>query len=290
MSLAPGFLANLKEGAGRFAGVRDLEGLLAAALSAGRAAWPALALAPGAFLQHLAAHVGASEAPRDALATVHAADLYLACACGLGVPAATAAFEGKYMRRAAAYFAQNGSLAPHSEELLQLVRMRVLMPDGAAGARIGEYSGRAPLGAWFRIVVARLAINFARTRRPSERTEPADGVASPGPDPEIAYLKSHHREDLEAAFRDTLEALPARTGNILRLFYFEGVSADAIGRSKGVTARTIQRWIARARTKILRDTQRRLAAKLQLSTSQVGGLMNLVQSQIDVSISRFFRE
>jgi RNA polymerase sigma-70 factor (ECF subfamily) len=268
----------------RLAALPDLEASLTAMLAEARRAWPAIALGDEAFVAHLGERL-AADVQAD-LAQVQGSDLYFAAACAAGDPAAVAELEARYMPRAASYFARNGSLAPHAEELMQLVRVRLLVSDAGARPRIAEYSGRAPFGAWFRVLVSRLAIDYADARKIESRERQAP--ASPDPDPELELLRTHHRADLEAAFAATLAELPPATATLLRLYYFEGVSAEAIGKLQAASARTVQRRIADARAEILRQVHERLGARLQLPASQVGSLVRAMHSQVDVSIHRFF--
>ncbi len=288
VTLAAPFLAALGPGKERFAGLPDLDQRLADIVGAAKREWPAVSLADQTFVAHLAERLPADEEPAAALAAVCGSDLFLACACAHGVPAAIAELESRYMPRAAATLAKNGSLASQKEELLQLIRMHILLAEHMPRPRIAEYSGRAPLGAWFRVVVSRFIIDYARAHSVPLPPDEPDLLATPTPDPELAYLKVNHGKDLEVAFRETLAALPPRLANVLRLSYIEGVAADAIGAMYKVSGRTVQRWIADARVKILERTQARLGERLRLPESQVDSIIVLVQSQIDASICRFF--
>ncbi|MFP2932660.1 transcriptional regulator, partial [Pyxidicoccus sp. 3LG] len=61
-----------------------LEDVLASLYAAGRQAWPEVPLAEEDFLRHLAERLPPGDDVAGALAAVHAADLYLACACARG--------------------------------------------------------------------------------------------------------------------------------------------------------------------------------------------------------------
>lgn len=283
--LSEALLSHAGEARERIAAAPALEETLAGLVAEARRAWPGFTVTDEAFLRHLGERLAAEPVP--ALEGVHAADLYLACACAAGDPGAIAELEARFMPRARAFFARNGSLAPHADELMQLVRMRLLVADGTARPRIAEYSGRAPFGAWFRVVVARFAMNYSAAHK-LEPTTGDDALAAPDPDPELAYLRAHHQADVDAAFAATLAALPPRTATLLRLYYLDGVPAEAIGKLHGVSGRTVQRWIADTRAQVLRETQQRLGEKLRLSASQVGSLIALMRSRVDVSIHRFF--
>src|SRR5580658_632485 len=65
-----------------------LEQALAARYEQGRAAWPQVVLAPVDFAAHLGRCAREQDDPVRFLDQVHAADLYLACACAQGNPAA----------------------------------------------------------------------------------------------------------------------------------------------------------------------------------------------------------
>ena len=73
----------------------DLEPALDRMLVAARAAWPGVAISDEVFLGHLAGALRQAAAPsvEDWLARGTASDLYLACGCALGDPAAIAAFD-----------------------------------------------------------------------------------------------------------------------------------------------------------------------------------------------------
>src|SRR5262245_6981403 len=78
------------------AGSRDdprLESGLAAAWEAGRAAWPQVALPAEPFVQHIAERLPAGADPMQVLRDLHAADLFLACACCRRDPSALELFE-----------------------------------------------------------------------------------------------------------------------------------------------------------------------------------------------------
>lgn len=258
-------------------------------VDAARAAWPAVRLPAEDFVAHLGEKLAEDANPARAFDEVLGADLYLACACAHAEPAAIEAFEKHFFSRVAMRLA--GSVPERkADDIVQTLRVRLLAGDTNPRPRIAEYGGRAPLAVWLRVVAARFAIDVARARTLPDGSQPVETLRAQQPDPEIAYLKSHHREDLEAAFRDTLAGLSPKTANMLRLSYIDGVPTLSIAKLYRVSERTAQRWIADARDRVLQETQRRLGERLRLSASEVGSLIGLVQSQIDVSICKFLRE
>src|SRR5262245_37416184 len=69
---------------------------------AGRTAWPAVDLPLDRFAAHVARHAAGAPDPDAAAADLHAADLYLACACGAGDPVALRLFEEQVLPQAGA--------------------------------------------------------------------------------------------------------------------------------------------------------------------------------------------
>lgn len=289
VSLTAAFLAHV--GPARDALIQaaaDLERTLAAMLAAGRAAWPGIVVPDDVFLQHLAERLPGDGDPLAALAHTHASDLYLACACARGDAAAVRAFDQHFIAQVSTYLTRTQARPGVADEIEQRLRARLLVGDERLGPRIAAYSGRGPLGAWLRVAATREAQRLGA----SPESYPLDrvGEIAVAADPELAYLKAHYGDDLAAAFAHTLSALEPREGAVLRLYYLEGMTADAIGMLYRVTSRTVQRWIAETREKILSEAHRRLAERLHLPRSEVEGLFGLLQSQIDVSIWRFLDE
>jgi RNA polymerase sigma-70 factor (ECF subfamily) len=114
-----------------------------ALVAEGRAAFADVALDQTTFVRHLERHVGDDAEP----ATLHAGDLYLACACAAGDPRALAHFERLYLTQLGAYVARIDRSADFLDELAQILRARLLLGSLDKPAPILGYSGRGPLGA-----------------------------------------------------------------------------------------------------------------------------------------------
>jgi RNA polymerase sigma-70 factor (ECF subfamily) len=228
-----------------------------------------------------------------ALAKLHASDLYLAWGCTRSDQAALAAFERSFMGRLAAHLRRAEALPAFTDEVRQAVRVRLLVSEDGLVPRIASYRGQGPLAVWLRLTATRLAINLrkAGAREPDsndgidvERLRSDDG------DPELAFLKSHYREELRAAVEGALASLPVNDGNILRLHFFERLSADAMGAMFGVSARTVHRWITDIRTRIVAETRRLLSERFSISQTQMDSLVGLVGSQLEISIRRILEK
>lgn len=265
----------------------NLESALVAALDAGRLAWPDVVLDPHDFVAHLAARVPEAPDLAAAVAELHAADLYLACACARGEPRALACFDDQFLAPVGRSWRTRHRLADFADEVRQGLRVRLLVSDGGGPPRIAGYSGRGPLAAWVRMAATRLGLDLRRRERPGARDEDELALEARGDDPELEYLKTRYAAELNEALQTTLAALSSRTANVLRLHYQEGMTVDAIGTMYRVSGRTVQRWLAEARGTILAETRRLLSERLGLTDSRLDSLIGLVRSRLDISLSQY---
>src|SRR5215813_3352548 len=113
----------------------------AAALATARETWPSVEVDE----RELAAVIERDPAAR------HITDLVLALACARGDAAAIAMFETTFRSDIDAALGRLGVASDQRDEIRQLVRIRLLVGDGAA-PKIREYSGRGRLVSWVRVV------------------------------------------------------------------------------------------------------------------------------------------
>ncbi|WP_164010764.1 sigma-70 family RNA polymerase sigma factor [Pyxidicoccus trucidator] len=289
-SLSLLFIPYLRPDSRAYADMPDLEDVLASLYASGRQAWPTVPLSEEGFLRHLAERL----APERTLAEVHAADLYLACACARGVPSAHAALERHVLPKTAASVARVRGAGVESAEVLQRLRERLLVSEGGRPPRVADYEGGGPLVAWLRAAAVRTALNLQRAEGRRARLE-EDAEAGPlaevaGADVELGYLRQRHREDFQAAFSEALAALPARERTALRLHVVEGLSLERIGTMYRTHKSTVSRWVSRAREEVLAGARQRLAERLRLSSGELHSLMRAVDGELDLSLPSLLRE
>jgi RNA polymerase sigma-70 factor (ECF subfamily) len=252
--------------------------LLGRAVAEARAAWPGVSVAAEEFVRHLAVCL-AGAAPLEALPRLHAADLYLALACGRGEPAAVDAFEKTQLAALAGTLASVDSSAEFADEVRQQLRVRLLMPP----PQILGYSGRGALAAWLRVAALRTALNLRRDRAP--RALPTDGDGDGAlVDPELALIKAQYRSGFKAAFARAVASLDAEDRSLLRLHLIERLSIDELGALLQVHRATAARRIAHCRTQLLERTEAELAQALGVRSDEVESVIGLVRSQLDLSL------
>lgn len=250
-------------------------------------AWPELSLAPQAFaltLVELANHDAAFD-------ELQIEDLYLAQACAAGDAAALEAFECLYggdLGHSARSFAKGDR---DLDDLRQQLREKLF---AGPQARIGRYRGRGKLKSWLRVAVVRLLIDGER-RRSGKREAPADdGELRPLPnlhnDPELAHMKRHYRDAFEAALAEALAALTPRQRNLLRQQLMHGLTVKQLAALYSVHRMTMTRWLADARTTLLKTVHASLQSDLGIAQGELDSVLRILSSQLDISVLRLLDE
>jgi RNA polymerase sigma-70 factor (ECF subfamily) len=256
-----------------------------------QASWPGLEVPVPTFVRYLAERIPPEGDVREALAGIHAADLYLACACARQVPGAIERFENHFAKTVDAFIRGVHGMAAGADEIRQLLRQKLFVDEGAAGgerAKIERYSGKGKLSSWVGVTVQRTALNLARSdsaRREIDLDTLSDAIPS-GANPELDYLKARYRAEFRAAFQRAVAELTQRERVILRHHYVNGLSQERIAQLYQNNQATVSRWIASARESIRRSAERELRAKLNASASDIQSIAALIRSQFDISLAR----
>lgn len=271
----------------------DLERRLRAILDACLAAWPELDVPADAFVRHLAEHLPEEGDLDGALARMHGPDLYLACGCAAGDPAALAAFDRKVLGQAVAVLRRMGLSASEIDEVVQVMRDKLLVGDGR-GHRpfMASYAGRGTLVGWVRTVARRTALGLRRNKADQIGVAKEGRSLEPIPFPadlELDYLKGRYQTEFQQAIEDALASLGAEHLRVLRLHYLDGLSIDRIGALLSVHRATAARWIVAACDAVRAETRRLLHVRLGLSASELDSLAGLVQSQLHLSLDRLLQ-
>jgi RNA polymerase sigma-70 factor (ECF subfamily) len=99
--------------------------------------------------------------------------------------------------------------------------------------------------------------------------------------------------DAEAAFRDalteSLESLELCDRNMLRFHYFHGLGIAQLAEMFCSQRATVIRQLARIRERMLRDTRRRLAARLPVDRHELDRLLDVARSRFDLAVTRVLR-
>jgi RNA polymerase sigma-70 factor, ECF subfamily len=103
---------------------------------------------------------------------------------------------------------------------------------------------------------------------------------------DLEVLRARIRPEVDASLRAAVAALDPRSRALFRYNLIDGWNVERIGAVYGVHRATIARWIAAARDELVTLVEKELAARLAISTDEVGSIIRLVRSRIDVSLAR----
>lgn len=223
------------------------------------------------------------------------ADLYLAIGLELGAPAALAVFERELLPGIRAALAHACRRSDVVDEIVQRVRVRVLVGDAGARPKIATYTGRGRLYAWLRVTALRMFTNLARAEgRGDARDELATAAATSlaWPTPDRLLLDARHGPALREALGAALGALAPRERTLLRLHYLEGLALEAIATIYAVNKSTVSRWIAAAREGLLQHAlgALRTDALAPADTEELESLCAYLCGRLDLSLSRLLGE
>ncbi len=232
------------------------------------------------------------DVPPDQWPRLHAADLYLACACLDHRPGAAEAFTAAYAQELATFLARRGGRAEDVSERVQDLLVRLLVGEPPAGPKLALYGGRGPLGAWLRVMAVRRTLNAARatTRHAELEMRLLVDVAADPKAPEIAILQARHAEDFRVALHESLAALGAEPRRLLQMHYGQGLNLSAIGAAHGWSKSTTSRRVVDARQALLDGIRDRLQERLRVTPAELDSLIVVMRSQLAGSLARALRE
>jgi len=253
---------------------------------AGRTAHPELVVSRDAMLPLIRDRIIGEDTP-DTLA---ADEIYLACACALADPTAIATFERRYFPAIGAALSRLALGRDEVAEIEQQLRIRLFVADADGIARVVTYAGQGQLGGLVRVAALRSGLNVLRDRgRIEANSDDLEDIPITRDDPALAQLKAQHRVAFKAAFEEAIATLEPRERSLLDLALVRGVGIDKIGTIYGIHRATAARWIAQARDNLTRAVHRVLGAKLGVPKAELGDLLPLVESQLELSLERLLR-
>lgn len=257
-------------------------------VAACRARRPLFATPPGAVETLVRALLGKADDPAAALAVLHLEDLYLSAACALGDPPALTEFDSRVLPGAVRAAARLDGSRDFADEVAQAVRGRLFTAEPGEKPRIAGYAGRASLESWTRAVALRIASSLRDTAR-VEHVAIDDKLAelATGDSAELTLIREQLREEFRESFGAALATLPSRSRAVLRLHVVEGVTLEGLATAYSVHRATVARWLASARSSLLKRTRARLASALKLEPGEIDSLIDQARSRLEISITRF---
>ena len=213
--------------------------------------------------------------------------LYLAFACATGDRHAIAKLERDYFRGVDMAVARLRGDATLTDEVRQMIRVRLLTAPPGKEPRITEYGGRGDLGRWLRAVAVRVAVDVLRSS--GKETPVSDDVladrATSGSDPEIELFKRRYGSEFRLAVHDAVRTLDVEARTDLRLYYVDGLTLEELSNLHEVTPSTISRRLGKARGRVLDETRSLLRDRLGVGDDDLESILRALESRLEIGES-----
>jgi len=247
-----------------------------AQLAAARARWPTGPEPEATFAALVAARPAAQQ---------HVEDLYLAWWCRTGDAAAITAFEAAFDDDLRAITARFKDLP--ADDLRQHLRVKLFVGTPKSPPKVCDYAGTGSLKSWLRVTAVRSFVDLVRstrTHRYEQELEETDllGLATPS----HPALRSELALAVKAAFAAAVGKLASRERVFLRHAYVDHHTLDQIASHYAVHRTTVARTLAAAREQLFAGTRAGLVTSLGIDTAELSSVIRMLDSRIDLSLSR----
>jgi RNA polymerase sigma-70 factor (ECF subfamily) len=271
----------------RFQDDAGLAGTLAQLRAAAIAAFPDVAIGETEYAAELARRLGAAATP-ELLARVRADHVHLAIACVRGDTIAIKRFEADFIDEVDACAKRMRARPDQADDVRSYLRRTLFVSEPGRNAALADYSGRGDLRSYLRVIVTRELVRVidGGKREVGVAEESFLDKLSPLSDPEVGYLREAYRPDVDAAMRIAVAKLPDESRALLRYSLVDGWSIDRIAKLYGVHRATAARRVAAVRDELGELIRVELSIRLAIPVDEVDSVVRLVQSRVDVSLSR----
>lgn len=206
------------------------------------------------------------------LASLHLADLALACACAAGDERAWEHFvrqQRPLLYRAADAIDPSGGARDLADSLYaDLFGLRD--SDSERQSLFRYFHGRSSVTTWLRAVLAQRYVDRLRSIRRVEPLPDEDSPAAlPAPPRPIEPDRDRYVTLVERALARTVAALPARDRLRLACYYAQELTLAETGRIVGEHEATVSRQLARTRRAIRVDVERVLKTEAGLADADI---------------------
>ena len=103
-------------------------------------------------------------------------------------------------------------------------------------------------------------------------------------------MKSRYGSEFKRALEQAIAALTGKQRNLLRHYYVKGFTTGQIGALFNINQSNASRRLSIVRETLLGQTRRILRERLKLTESDLTDLAALVQSQLNLSLSRILKD
>ncbi|TSC32340.1 transcriptional regulator [Corallococcus sp. Z5C101001] len=250
------------------------------------ASLPVAALAPLAFARHLGTQLAQAEAPELALERLHARDLALAFACAHGRAGASELLEAEVLQKLRVPLSRIHPSPDFVDEVLQVLRAKLLLPRAGAEPRLLGYAGTGSLLHWVNTSAVRLALRMRKTHGQEALVDAEVLAAHPGQGGlELGFVREEARAHVRAAFVQAVAQLDDDDRELLRLHFVERLSLERMGSLFSLHKSTLSRRLSGVQALLEKRTRRLLSERLALPAPELESLMRAVHGRLDLSLT-----
>lgn len=168
----------------------------------------------------------------------------------------------------------------------------MLADDGSGVPYISKYEGRGPLGAWFKVIAARMALKALRSSKRMQNELTLEGLSRLA-DPiqqgtDVQYMHLLYQGEFKEAFRAAIDLLSDRDKSLLQDHIIDGRSIDVIAEHYGVHRATAARWVHKAKEELRHHVERLMRTKLNITEDTYSSVVALMRSRLELSVQLFF--
>jgi RNA polymerase sigma-70 factor, ECF subfamily len=172
------------------------------------------------------------------------------------------------------------------DELRSLVSERLFKKSEQGQTRFAQFTGQGPLGAWLRATVVRQALTLKRSGAAlpddDEGSEATGALADVTP--ELRVLDTQYRAVFRQAFEAVITTLEPSDQLLLKLYYVDGLSMEAIGKFQGRNKSNVSRALERLHHQVLSETRERLGAVTGAGDAELDSLMDSAPSYLSLNL------
>ncbi len=272
--------------AANYEDTEELDALLVSAIGDARSQWADVQLSDEQFTKSLARAAEANGSCKRFWK--NACDLYLASACAREDRRAIELFEAQYLEGLESVLKRVTANPDEIAEVKQVLVARLLVAQAGDAPRIASYNGRGPLRSWLRAAAVREAIALHRHQRRHTVFEP-DELLPATLDVELDHFRELYTLEFKTALQEAFSELTARERNVLRQTTLDGLSVGQVAKLHGVHRGSASRWLSEIRSTLAAQTKKKLGKTLQVSADELSSIMRLVDSRVDISLSRILQ-
>lgn len=170
------------------------------------------------------------------------------------------------------------------DELIDWMRFELFARE--QGPLLATYTGKGDLTGFLRAIAVHEALK--RLKKQKREVTPEAMAELPMPEVELAAMKGAYGKQFTKALDESFRALELSERNLLRQYFLDGLSIDALAKLHDIHRATAARRVNAAKEKLTDSVKQKLITELQMGESSVQDVITL--SNLDESLGTLLRK